>query len=287
LTCRACGGSERAWAFKDGHRLTRCRRCRTILARREAGAATVGADYTDYHRSAGFAADPVVPGALERLVADADSYRQTGRWLDVGFGEGALLSAAGKEGWESFGVEAAPQALAFGRSRGWQVLDPAEAEERLPTGHFDVVTLVEVIEHLEEPLGTLGRAARWLRPGGLLFLTTPNAGSLNCLLLGPRWSVICPPEHLTIWSRSGLRLALARLGLMPVRVRTHGLNPAEILAAVRPRGDAPVHRQRSGESLNAALTRTRFRRLVKSAANGGLSLLGAGDTVKAWCEKAR
>jgi SAM-dependent methyltransferase len=247
----------------------------------------VPADYREYHRQTGFGATPVVPGALQRLVADAEPYRRAGRWLDIGFGEGALLSAAGNHGWERYGVEASPQALDFGRGRGWQVFDPGEAEERLPAGHFDVVTLVEVIEHLEEPLQTLHRARRWLRPGGLLYLTTPNAGSLNCRLLGPRWSVVCPPEHLTIWSRRGLRIALDRLALTPVRVRTDGLNPAEILAAARPRRGAPVHRQQAAESLNEALSRTRPRRLVKRTANLILSLLGAGDTIKAWCEKAR
>jgi hypothetical protein len=146
------------------------------------------------------------------------------------------------------------------------------------------VSLVEVIEHLEQPVGVLRQAVGWLRPGGLLFLTTPNARSLNRRLLGSEWSIFCPPEHLTIWSPQGLRVVLVALGLTRVRLRTHGLNPAEILAACTRRGQ-PVHRQNAADSLNRAFLQTPVRRVVKHLANRMLSLVGVGDTLKAWSEK--
>ena len=283
--CPACGGPERSWASKNKHQLTRCRNCGTVVARREDDAAPSSADYESYHAEATFAPAASTQGSLDALVSDACRYRHQGRWLDFGYGEGSLLQAAQRCGWECAGVEVSPHALAFGRSRGWTVFDPAEALGRLPPGAFDVVTLVEVIEHLPEPARALSCAVGWLRPGGLLFLTTPNADSLNRRVLGPRWSVVCPPEHLTIWSARGLRVVLRRLGLARLRVRTHGLNPVEILASVRWATDRPVHRQQAAEALSGAFGRTATRRLFKKVANGTLSLLGIGDTIKVWCER--
>lgn len=275
------------WASKNGHCLARCERCRTVLAHRGDETASSGADYGSYHAEATFAPAASTQGSLDALVADACRYRHQGRWLDFGYGEGSLLQVAQRYGWECAGVEVSPHALAFGRTRGWTVFDPVEALDRIENGTYDVVTLVEVIEHLPEPVRALRCAVGWLRPGGLLFLTTPNADSLNRRVLGPRWSVFCPPEHLTIWSARGLRIVLRGLGLTRIRVRTHGLNPVEILATVRRATDRPVHRQQAAEALSGALGRTATRRLFKKVANGTLSLLGIGDTIKVWCERPR
>jgi SAM-dependent methyltransferase len=267
--------------------LTRCPGCQTVLARSDNGVIPTGADYTQYHREADFRVSEAAQASLDALVASAAPYRRLGGWLDVGFGEGGLLRAAERQGWDCAGVEASPEALAFGRAEGWAVAEPHAAADLLPESGFDVVTLIEVIEHLEDPVRVLRQAVGWLRPGGLLYLTTPNVHSLNRRFLGPRWSIFCPPEHLTIWSPRGLKTALSRLGLTRVRLWTHGFNPAEILAILKGLGpDVPVHRQRAADSMNRALSKTPMRRAAKRFVNGLLTLGGVGDTLKAGCEKS-
>jgi len=130
-------------------------------------------------------------------------------------------------------------------------------------------------------------ASRLLRPGGLFYLTTPNARSLNRWLLGAKWSIVCPPEHLTLWTAVGLRRLLVRSGLRDVRVRTEGFNPAEVMARVRfGNSTSEVNRQSTGIALSQALSRTRSRRAFKRLANSILDLLGLGDTLKARAEKS-
>ena len=287
--CPACGANARHWASKNGYRLTRCKRCHTVRARHEdESEPTTGADYTQYHGEADFHVPEAAQRSLGTLVASAAPYRRLGGWLDVGFGEGGLLRAAERQGWDCAGVEVSPEALAFGRAEGWAVAEPHAAADLLPQSGFDVVTLIEVIEHLEDPVRVLRQAVGWLRPGGFLYLTTPNVHSLNRRFLGPRWSIFCPPEHLTIWSPRGLRTALSRLGLTRVRLWTHGFNPIEILAVLKRQGpEVPVHRQQAAESLNRALSGTPLRRAVKHVANGLLSLTRVGDTLKASGEKSK
>ena len=129
----------------------------------------------------------------------------------------------------------------------------------------------------------LSEAGRWLRPGGLLYLTTPNADSLNRRWLGSEWSVFSPPEHLVIWTPRGLRRALARTGFQVRQIRTEGLNPSEMLQRLRPRSPAATgSRNQTGSALNEKLSSSPYRRKLKAGINQCLSLFKVGDSLKAW-----
>ncbi len=285
--CPACGGTaSRAAGSKSGYTLRTCRECGTLFADLAASPPT---DPTGLYTDAYGAEEPVPPlvvASLERLVATAEAFRSTGRWLDVGFGQGDLLDVAARRGWSCYGTEVARPALDRARRRGFTVADDALADARFPAGGFDVVTMIELLEHVPEPRRFLAAAAALLRPGGLLYATTPNASSLNRRALGLGWSAVVPPEHLTLWTARGLRRALAAAGFEACRVRTEGLNPYEIAARLR-RGARPgagaaptFNRNESAQRLAAAFAGGPARRALKTAINAGLSLLGVGDTLK-------
>jgi SAM-dependent methyltransferase len=147
-----------------------------------------------------------------------------------------------------------------------------------------VVTMIEFLEHVPEPAAFLESAARWLRPGGLLYITTPNAESLNRRALGLGWSIFSPPEHMTIWTARGLSHALAKTGFQSSRIRTEGFNPCEIIARLRSRNQVaqPIDRNATGFAINSALSSNPFRRAIKQGINHCLSGLRAGDTLKVW-----
>jgi SAM-dependent methyltransferase len=144
--------------------------------------------------------------------------------------------------------------------------------------------MIEFLEHVPDPERILKVALDLLRPGGILYLTTPNAQSLNCRLLGLEWSVFSPPDHVTIWTARGLRGALSKAGFKCRRIRTEGLNPCEIMARFRRKGDSPaaINRQQAAVNLNHAFSRSPFRRAVKRGINRFLSAVRAGDDLKAW-----
>jgi len=244
--------------------------------------------YEHYHDAASFTLAPIVEAALDRVAALAERSRLVGRWLDFGYGEGGLLEVAQRRGWACYGVEISRSMLDYGSRKGWAVTSDPRGDPRFADGTFDVVTMIEVLEHVADPVCLLSDAARWLRPGGLLYLTTPNARGLNCRILGRAWSVVCPPQHLVLWTPRALRLALARTGFNTSRLRAEGFNPAEILAWVRGGRSAAggVNRYESGLALSAALERSRVRRIAKVVVNRGLSALGLGDTLKVWASRA-
>ena len=289
VSCPACHGfRQRLRGQKDGHGVWECRRCGALFVPTASSSAALHELYDHYYERARFTTPATVIASLEVLVGSAERFRKTGRWLDVGYGEGSLLTVAERHGWACHGSEVSPHALEYGRQRAWVVTPDPGGDVRFQDGAFDVVTMIELLEHVPEPTRFLAHAARWLRPGGLLYVTTPNAGSLNRRVLGLSWSTVSPPEHLVLWTAGALRRALAPAGFVPFRVRTEGCNPSEILARFRPSrsGGPPVDRNQTALALSEAFSRSPLRRSVKAALNAGLSVSRLGDTIKVWAVRA-
>src|SRR5262249_24158183 len=212
--CPVCGdGPIRRSGEKNGYVLWECRVCRLLFADPNLLGGEIHSRYQRYYDDASFAMPPpTTVDSLEKLVRSAEPFRRNSRWLDFGYGEGGLLRAAERYGWQCYGVEISQRALEHGRQLGWTVTADPRDDPRFPNGSFDVISLVELLEHVPVPLRVLQDAACWLRPAGLLYITTPNARSLNRRLLGPAWSVVCPPEHVMLWTARALRIALTRAG---------------------------------------------------------------------------
>lgn len=139
------------------------------------------------------------------------------RLLDVGCGSGSFLRMAESIGWTSVGIDFDEEAVARGRSVGLdastRTLDELlEAQER-----FDAATMSHVIEHLPEPQKVLEQLYRLLRPGGFLFVSTPNMDARGRHRWGPHWRGLEVPRHLVLFSRSALYDTLTTAGFEKVQ----------------------------------------------------------------------
>jgi SAM-dependent methyltransferase len=141
------------------------------------------------------------------------------RWLDYGCGNGGLVRYLRRHG----------VANAVGFDRGWIVGHsrklgiPMLTEDELGDhfGQFDVVTMLEVIEHVLDPVAVLQHARRLLRPNGILYLTTGNARPFRDRLLA--WRYVIPEIHVSYFEPCSLEAALTRAGFRPeYQVRPRG-----------------------------------------------------------------
>lgn len=289
VLCRACKHPvSRTIGAKNGFDLHQCQKCGVLWAHAP-DAPVIDEIYNSYYDRATFEIPPATANSLTALVDSLEPYRTTNRWLDIGYGEGALLKMAENNRWQCYGTEVSPGAIAYGETRKWTVTRDAMDDPRFPPGGFDVVTMIELIEHVPNPSYFFDFAMQMLRPGGVLYLTTPNIGSINYRILGINWSsVISPPEHLTIWSGRGMRSILQRVGFEKIRIQTHGLNPTDLIARFRhKRAAVASERNQLGGSLNQALTCSPMRLRIKNAINGCLNVSRIGDGLKVTATKPR
>lgn len=134
------------------------------------------------------------------------------RLLDVGCGDGGFLRVARAMGYEAQGLEFDPAAAAPARARGFTVHEGTVDAAPLAPGSFDQVTLNHVIEHLHEPAAVLARLRAALKPGGRIWLQTPNVASRGAQRYGADWRGLEPPRHLVLFGERSLHLALERAG---------------------------------------------------------------------------
>lgn len=144
-----------------------------------------------------------------------------GEWLDVGCGTGEVLAGARDAGWQVRGIEADAQFVQFARGHGLAV------EQAFVTGQNSaalmrdarVVSLFNVVEHIDDPVALLAAIAAGVRPGTWLVVEVPRHPSLSSLsnLLFPRLSArhICPPDHLHVFTDASLAALARRAGVQP------------------------------------------------------------------------
>jgi 2-polyprenyl-3-methyl-5-hydroxy-6-metoxy-1,4-benzoquinol methylase len=261
-----------------GVSLVRCRSCGHVYTGQEPTPAELEAYYSDYPRQGEL--HPMTAVRFGELLGRLERFRQIGRLLDVGAGDAHFLRAAQTRGWETHGTEYAPSKVQEAHGAGLRMHEapwrPEDAE-----GSFDVVSALEVVEHLVDPLDELRWMARLVRPGGAVVLTTPNFSALSRRVLGPRWRAIAYPEHLSLFTARTLHMAAERAGLRRLELSTTGLSTGEpprndrITAMV---GDAPVGLE---ERFRNHMYQSHALRTAVAAANRALSAVRLGETIKA------
>ncbi len=141
-----------------------------------------------------------------------DRHPQPGDLLDVGAATGFFLDLARSRGWNTCGVEPSEYASRVASQKNLAVHCGVLEELNLPDASFDVITMWDVIEHGTDPNASLAAACRLLRPEGTLALNTPDAESFLARLLGLRWHLVVPPEHLILFGQRSLRQLLEANG---------------------------------------------------------------------------
>ncbi len=217
-SCEACGHATAGWAVGGGCVLWRCPQCEHLM--RDLDRCRAHAREHAWGGDEGF--DRVRTWLTMRNLQDL---LPSGRRLDVleiGFGRGLLLQRFLDRGDSVSGVDPGmlereiPESL---RRRATLYASTAESAE-FPPDAFDLVYGIHVVEHLEDPAAVFRACLRGLRPGGLLYLVTPDAASRGLTLFRDAWWNLEDPTHVRFFSRRSITTSLRAAGFEDVRTRT-------------------------------------------------------------------
>lgn len=155
------------------------------------------------------------------------TYHRGGRLLDVGCGTGAFLKKMSQfRIWELYGIEPAPFPAQIARKQFnlINVFQGTLLEAHYPSEFFDVVTWWDVLEHVPNPDACLKETFRILKPGGWIFIQTPDPHSWEARLFGPYWIGYDAPRHLYLFPRSVLIQHLEKTGFKIIKVSSFAGN---------------------------------------------------------------
>jgi SAM-dependent methyltransferase len=148
---------------------------------------------------------------IHQVVKNLTGINKETMWLDFGCGNGGLVRFVSQRepctilGFEEASIRNTSLAL------GIPVVDDEYLESM--QNNFDIVTAIEVLEHLTDPIQVLKRIRTLMKPGGLLFFTTGNAQPVAEKIL--HWRYVLPEVHISFFEPRTLELALKLAGFQP------------------------------------------------------------------------
>jgi SAM-dependent methyltransferase len=198
-------------------RLVRCEQC--SLVRQDV---PIDAPYEEAEDPEYLVEEQGLRATFRRNVIEIGRHRPPpGRLLDVGCGPGLLLEEAAALSWTASGLEPSAWAVEEAKRRGLDVRQGTTDTADLAPASFDVIVANDVIEHVPDPVAFGKQLHELLKPGGVVYLCTPDVSSLVARTLR-RWWWSVLPGHLFYFSPATLARALEASGF---RVLASGRHP--------------------------------------------------------------
>ncbi len=225
--CIVCFSAEvmtltqiRSFVVRACHRC-KCRYLHDFPSEEELDALYNSGYFNSSEEMVGYASGELTPAAAKtnerRLAVIKRVVSPRARLLEVGAGPGHFGAYAGAD-LDYTGIDMSKDAAREGRARGLKLFCSSLGSFVNLDGQFDAVTMFHVFEHLSDPHDALAKVKDLLKPGGILFLITPDTESLLCAISGDRWVSYKFPEHLILYSRSALIELLEHSGFEIVSV---------------------------------------------------------------------
>jgi SAM-dependent methyltransferase len=148
-----------------------------------------------------------------RLARDCiRSKLSSGSVLDVGCFSGLFLASLGAE-YKLYGIELNTDAAAVAERKGVTIVGRTYEDLDMITEKFDVVTAIDLIEHVVDPLVLLRLMKKVLRPGGVIIISSGNSDAYSWKLMGSRYGYSAVAEHVAFINKRWCLGAAEKQGL--------------------------------------------------------------------------
>ncbi|MDO8736904.1 MAG: class I SAM-dependent methyltransferase [Thermoleophilia bacterium] len=227
ITCAVCGSALQRpmWTVRDTlmgsteqYNIVRCPECGTLRMSPRPDFSERRSSFSDTYPLFDWALGRKRPQADQRIgrftaqINEINHRQRPGRLLDVGCGDGFFMLGMQRRGWAVSGIELHEKVAAYAHDElGLDVRGGAEHEADWG-GQYDCITLLGVIEDLDDPNACLQRCQEHLAESGLLVVQTHNIDCLEAKFFGPHWFNVEAPRHVWHFSPDTLARLLAGNG---------------------------------------------------------------------------
>ena len=214
--CRGCLAEvSKKIGEKDKYDLLRCENCGTVVVDPWPTVEELNAHYQNYFKTGDYMRKRTskLRRSRKRVMRMINMKPPGKRFLDIGCSVGFMIQAAHDCGLEALGIDIDGTALEiaekeFGDAGTYQQIS---AEELAETGiQFDMIYANDVIEHVPDPESFVAAVSKLLSPGGVFYVTAPDGARPLVPKDFASWGMVIPPDHLTYFSRKGMRQLLER-----------------------------------------------------------------------------
>lgn len=229
MKCYLCNVSTDLLFEKSGFKIYRCPSCGFEMTHLQK-------DYDEFLRTqyakGYFTGDPTkrayvsyqkdktyITKNMNKLLAQIYRIKPNGRLLDVGAAMGYFIELAVSRGYDGYGFDPSLYAVSQAKKLvGKQRIKHGSVHTvDYPPKSFDIITMLDVFEHLKDPKKDLQKLVTFLKDDGIILIATGDTNSVFAKAAGRRWTFYNPPQHLFFFDQSTLTTVLTRTGLKPFR----------------------------------------------------------------------
>ena len=253
ISCYLCHRESQLLFTKSGYRLFRCPSCGLVQT-------DLGKPYDvflqEFYTDGYFLGDvkksaykdyqkdkPYILKNMKTFLSLLQRQKQKGTLLDVGCAYGFFVELALQHGFDAYGVDPSKHAVGQAASHvSPRLKEGTTAAISYAPQSFDVISMLDVFEHLADPVAELTRLRPWLKDDGILFLATGDTGSLAAKILKRRWTFYIPPQHLLFFNRQTITETLGQAGFVPISFSRVGkwLSLSYVLHLARTTGESSI-----------------------------------------------
>lgn len=232
-TCNLCGGRSfklfkkaKSLYSEDFHDVIQCARCGLVCVSDVDPERVIDVYRNDPNSVTYFLGrqrrDGVLFNSTLKELSNYREFRSGMRLLDIGCGIGTFLNMARSEGWDVTGLEPNVSAAQYAvKTYGLNVIQGTLNETSFPAESFDVVTMIQTLEHVPDPMGVLAIAQKILKRNGLIYIEVPNLHNISFLagrFLGvkDRVNTMDPTAHLFYFTSGTLKKMVQSSHLVPL-----------------------------------------------------------------------
>jgi len=283
-SCILCSSNNLINLNKYKHAyLTKCKECKFVFSKIRPSEDELIKHYTNYPSNE--VISYITVRRYNELLDQFEEFRKSNNIIDVGCGDGFFLDEAKKRGWNVYGTEYRLESVNKCLEKGINIKLGKLTSLHYPIDFFDIITSFEVIEHINNPSEEIIEFKKILRPGGIVYITTPNFNSMSRYFLGRKWNIIEYPEHLSYYTALTLKNAFQKNNFKLLKFSITGLSPTRLLNSLNNKKDVWLKQIGSEEMVRHKFERKRFMKLLKHIINFMLTYTHTGDTLKFFFKK--